>query len=127
MVSPRSPPLTRAARARHRPGGAGQVQVLAKLAEGERRFDVLATPPDGLVSSRLLDRFGASPTGEVGAEIGAVGTCAGHAREAAAGRRTPARRNPVARQVALRPDLAKTGVLLPRQLAAIEASSPARR
>ena len=91
MMSPRSLPLTRAARVATAPGALVDVQVLPQLARGEHGLDVLTTPPDGLVSSRLLSRFGSSPSGEIGGEIGAVGTCTGHPREAAAGRRTPAR------------------------------------
>jgi hypothetical protein len=71
------------------------------------------------VSSRLVDRFGRSPAGEVGPEIGAVGTVPAavltQVREVA----KDITRNPVPAEVALRPNLAKTGVLLPRQLEAI--------
>ena len=87
MMSPRSLPLTRAARVATAPGALVNVQVLPQLAKGEHKLDVLSTPPDGLVSSRLLSRFGSSPTGEIGAEIGAVGSAPASAREAAAGRR----------------------------------------
>lgn len=122
MLSPRSTTLVRAARAAElRDVTSVPVAVVAELAQGERRFDLLASIPDGLVSSRLLDRVGRAPTGEVGAEIGAVGRVpatlvrqlADVARQVAAG--------PAELPVRLRTDLAKTGVLLPGHLAAIGA------
>ncbi|HYI55871.1 MAG TPA: hypothetical protein VEX57_18035 [Microlunatus sp.] len=121
MMSPRSLPLTRAARVANAPGALVNVQVLPQLAKGEHKLDVLTTPPDGLVSSRLLSRFGSSPTGEVGAEIGAVGSAPAALVKQLQGVVNQLETAPVGPKVALRPDLAKTGVLLPRQLATIEA------
>ena len=121
MMSPRSLPLTRAARVASAPGALVNVQVLPQLAKGEHKLDVLTTPPDGLVSSRLLSRFGRSPTGEVGAEIGAVGSAPATLVKQLQGVVRQLETAPVGPQVVLRPDLAKTGVLLPRQLATIEA------
>ncbi len=121
LMSPRSLPLTRAARVADAPGAVVEVQVLPALAKGELGFDVLTTPPDGLVSSRLLGRFGSSPTGEIGAEIGAVGTAPATLVKQLQGLARELESVPVVPEVVLRPDLAKTGVLLPRQLATIEA------
>ena len=121
MMSPRSLPLTRAVRVATAPGALVNVQVLPQLAKGEHKLDVLTTPPDGLVSSRLLSRFGSSPTGEIGAEIGAVGSAPAALVKQLQGVVSQLETAPVGPQVALRPDLAKTGVLLPRQLATIEA------
>ncbi|MEU1390910.1 MULTISPECIES: hypothetical protein [unclassified Nonomuraea] len=122
MLSPRSTVLVRAARAaKLREVASVPVAVVGELAQGERSFDLLGTVPDGLISSRLLDRVGRAPTGEVGAEIGAVGRVpaplvrqlADVARQVAAG--------PAKLPVRLRPNLAKTGVLLPEHLSAIGA------
>ncbi len=122
MLSPRSTVLVRAARAAElRNVTSVPVAVVGELARGERAFDLLATVPDGLVSSRLLDRVGRAPTGEVGAEIGAVGRVpatlvrqlADVVRQVVAG--------PAELPVRLRPDLAKTGVLLAEHLSAIGA------
>ncbi|WP_371599925.1 hypothetical protein [Streptomyces sp. NBC_00564] len=122
MLSPRSKVLVRAARAAElRDVRSVPVAVVGELAQGERAFDLLGAVPDGLVSSRLLDRVGRAPRGEVGAEIGAVGRVpatlvrqlADIAREVAAG--------PAELPVRLRPNLAKTGVLLTEHLSAIGA------
>ncbi|MFI7582061.1 hypothetical protein [Kocuria kalidii] len=120
MVAPRSTVLTRALRQGSSNLGTGvQVKVVEELAAGERRFNLLATTPDGLVSSRLIGRFGGSPTGEVGGEIGAIGTAPAALVRQLKTVAADLAGKPVVSQVKLRPDLAKTGVLLPRQLASI--------
>jgi hypothetical protein len=116
LISPRSTTLTRAARHVTGPSATVKVQALTDLAEGRLGFDVLSQLPDGLVSSRLIDRFGRSPTGEVGPEIGAIGTVPAAVLKQARELSSEIGRNPVPTKVTLRPDLAKTGVLLPRQL-----------
>lgn len=120
IMSPRSQPLTRALRHSVRPGTSVSVDVVGQLAAGNLGLDVLTRPPDGLVSSQLTGRFGGSPTGQIGAEIGAVGTAPAtvvRQLEAVANEIVAA---PVSGEIALRGNLAKTGVLLPRQLATIE-------
>lgn len=121
LMSPRSLPLTRALRVAVAPGTQPTLQVVPLLAQGQLPLDVLTTPPDGLVSTRLLSRFGPSPTGEIGHEIGAVGTAPATLVKQLQGVIRDLENASVSPAVKLRPDLAKTGVLLPRQLAAIEA------
>jgi hypothetical protein len=122
IMSPRSAALTRAARLASHPGATVTVEVINKLADGQLALDVLAEPPDGLVSSRLFAHFGASPTGQVGPEIGAVGTAPAAVVKQLKSLVKEIAATPVSPKVALRSDLAKTGILLPRQLDTIESA-----
>ncbi len=120
MASPRSPVLTRAARAAGMSDAATVPPVVVgELAQGKRPLDLLAQPPDGLVASRLLDRFPRRPTGPVGSEIGAVGTVAVEALSAVRSALAAVAAAPVPRQAVLRPDLAIGGVFLPVPPAAL--------
>ena len=120
MASPRSPTLTRAARVAGVGGRAtAAVAVVAELARGERAFDVLSRPPDGLVSSRLLDRFAAQPTGAVGSELGTVGTVPAELVTQVRGTATTLVAQPPPAQVVLRSDLAISGIVLPRHVEVI--------
>ncbi len=116
IMSPRSTALVRAMRVAAQPGAVVQVRVVNELAAGQRQFDVLTTPPDGLVSSRLVGRFGGSAGGTVGPEIGAVGTAPAALLKQIRDVQRELVATPPPLTVALRPNLAKTGVLLPRQL-----------
>lgn len=119
MMSPRSTVLTRAMRVAVEPGAIANVGVVTELAAGGLAFDVLTVPPDGLVSSRLVERFGRSPSGTVGQEIGAVGTAPATLVKQIRDVQRDLVTSPPPVSVALRPNLAKTGVLLPRQLAVL--------
>lgn len=121
VASPRSLPLTRAARSAGLANAAvTRVAVVNELARGERRLDILAQPPDGLVSSTLFERIPSRPAGEIGGLLGTVGTVP---VATVTELRTTLRRlqaQPVPTTVRLRPDLGITGIVLPPLVRAIE-------
>jgi hypothetical protein len=113
LASPRSVALTRAARVAGLPDPAlAPVQVVGELAAGRRTLDILAAPPDGLVSSRLLDLLPAHPVGDVGREVGMTATVPAQAVVLARTALTGVRKSPPPAALTLRSDLAISGIVL---------------
>ena len=120
LASPRSVALTRAARVAGLPDPAlAHVQVVGELAAGQRKLDILAAPPDGLISSRLLDLLPAQPAGDVGHEVGMTATVPAQVVVLARTAVTGVRRSPPPAELKLRSDLAISGIVLDQLATAV--------
>jgi hypothetical protein len=121
VASPRSVLLTRASRLAALDNAAiARTAVLGELARGERQIDILARPPDGLVSSRLFERIPEHPTGEIGGELGTVGTVPAETVTRVRVALDNLRARPVPPDVRLRPDLAISGIVLTPLIRALD-------
>lgn len=122
MASPQNSVLKRAARRNNVAvsvdGSVAISGAVTKLAQGNFEID-LSIPLDGLTATTLLDRLPGAQGGQVNlAPLGFKGTVPATAVQAVVNSTKELKTNP-AKKLRLRPDIAKTGILVDRHLARV--------